>query len=117
MDKYIQIYTNMYKYDLSFETNRETSPNSLEPFCNLTINQTHPCYRMLSISRVPTLVVINNKTGRVVTNLGMEEIEHCCSSSCAEELEKNTLTVVECWRKGTSALPLVSQLLQSCCVS
>ena len=66
-------------------------------------------YRMLSISEVPTLVVINNKTGKVITLKGMEAIEW-------SEEGKPSLTF-EKWRNGSSAVPLSATISKSCSIS
>ena len=61
---------------------------------------------MLSISRVPTLVVIENKTGKVLTFHGMEAIEWC-------ELDKS-VHLIESWREGKSGVPLAAHIVQGC---
>ena len=61
---------------------------------------------MLSISRVPTLVVIENKTGKVITLNGMEAIEW-------SEPDKLS-SLIEDWRKGRSGVPLTARILNGC---
>lgn len=53
------------------------------------------CITLLSVSRVPTVVVVNNSTGRVVTDRGLEAIE------------QNPLGAVEAWNKGYSGASLL----------
>jgi hypothetical protein len=65
--------------------------------------------RMLSVSQVPTLVVIENKTGKVITYNGIEAIEW------SEEGQSSA--VFEKWRSGNSAVPFLAILSQSCCIS
>jgi len=57
---------------------------------------------MLSISRVPTLVVISNKTGKVITSNGMEAIEWC--------KEGQSHHVIDSWMRGETAVPFISQI-------
>ncbi len=55
---------------------------------------------MLSISRVPTLVVINNETGRIITSKGMEAIEWCEQGKSSD--------VLDSWRNEKSGVPLTA---------
>mmetsp|Transcript_20505 Transcript_20505/g.31600 ORF Transcript_20505/g.31600 Transcript_20505/m.31600 type:complete len:240 (+) Transcript_20505:76-795(+) len=57
--------------------------------------------QLLSVSQVPTIIVVNNSTGRCVTKYGLEAIEsHHEESSSQEEL-------VQEWRKGLSGLSMI----------
>ena len=64
---------------------------------------------MLSISRVPTLVVIENKTGKVVTFDGMGAIEWSGPGKSS--------IVLESWRKGNFAIPLTAHLFEGCTIT
>jgi hypothetical protein len=59
---------------------------------------------MISASKVPSLFVINNHTGRIVTDLGMEAVE-CCV---------NVKETLECWRSNSSGIGIGTRLLSQC---
>lgn len=59
------------------------------------------------MTHVPTVVVVDNKSGLRVTDLGMQAIE--CGSSPNE--------VVDRWRRGESGLSLVQRATTDCVVS
>lgn len=67
------------------------------------------CNRMLSITRVPSLVVIENKTGRVITSNGLEAIEWCSVG--------NSSFIFSSWRNGESAVPWAASISNVCSVS
>ena len=60
---------------------------------------------MLSITRVPSLVVIDNKSGRVITPNGMEAIEWCG--------EGNASSVLARWKNGDTAVPWAASCIMS----
>ena len=64
---------------------------------------------MLSITRVPSLVVIDNKTGRVITSNGLEAVEWCS--------EGKSSSVFSSWRNGESAVPWRASVSQLCSIS
>lgn len=60
--------------------------------------------RILSASKVPSLFVINNHSGRIVTDLGMEAVE-CCT---------NVKETIECWRSNSSGVGISTRILSQC---
>lgn len=60
--------------------------------------------RMVSASKVPSLFVINNRTGRIITDLGMEAVE-CCT---------NVKETIECWRSNSSGVGITSRIMSQC---
>lgn len=66
--------------------------------------------RMLSISMVPSLIVINNETGRVITSCGMEAIE---GSAVDDHGSKHLLAQ---WRKGNDGIPFSTKIINSCSI-
>ncbi len=59
---------------------------------------------------VPSLVVINNKTGRVLTSGGMEAIE---ASAAHADGSKHLL---EQWRKGHSGVQFCAKISNFCTI-
>ena len=63
---------------------------------------------LLSISMVPTLVVVNNSTGRVVTDWGVQAVE---------SYEMDPKEVYEAWKLGRSGVPFITRVTSSCSIS
>lgn len=65
---------------------------------------------MLSVTMVPSIVVVNNKTGRIITSLGVDAIENALddASGCKQ--------LLNLWRNGKSGVPIYSKLT-NCVVS
>uniref|UniRef100_A0A7S2DZ02 Uncharacterized protein n=1 Tax=Helicotheca tamesis TaxID=374047 RepID=A0A7S2DZ02_9STRA len=62
--------------------------------------------RLLSVSVVPTVVVVNNATGRTVTDLGLDAIIH----------HDDSYTLLNAWRKGESGVNMFVRATSSCSV-
>lgn len=65
-------------------------------------------FQLCGVSQVPSIIVVNNKTGRRVTDLGMLAIEY--NGTRPKEL-------FERWRRGESGLTTVQSISSTCCVS
>lgn len=65
---------------------------------------------MLSVAVVPSIVVVNNKTGRIVTSLGVDAVENASDdgSGCKQ--------LLDLWRNGKNGVPIYSKLT-NCVVS
>mmetsp|Transcript_3872 Transcript_3872/g.7428 ORF Transcript_3872/g.7428 Transcript_3872/m.7428 type:complete len:339 (+) Transcript_3872:327-1343(+) len=78
--------------------------------------------RMLSVSVVPTLIVIDNDSGRVVTMRGMEAVEYACSVSDMEQQQEQQQRQEQCeklleeWKQGKSGIPWMYSVVNSCVV-
>ena len=67
---------------------------------------------MLSVAVVPSLIVINNKTGRIVTSWGMEAMENTLDhegGGCEKILDE--------WRENRSGVALSTKLMNACTIS
>jgi len=62
-----------------------------------------PLIRLLSVSKVPTVIIINNQTGRMISNCGMESIEYYHRPAPKDDNDYNPL--FEEWRKGNCGIP------------
>ena len=63
---------------------------------------------MLSASTVPSVIVINNKTGKVVTRQGVEAIEASGKNAAG------TKFVLDDWRNGRAGVSITSRILNCC---
>ena len=63
--------------------------------------------RMLSVSVVPTIIVLHNKTGKVITSWGMEAIES----------NNDPKRIINDWRIGNSSVPFHVRLTSTCEIS
>ena len=66
---------------------------------------------MLAVSVVPSLIVVNNQTGRIVTSWGMEAIES------ASDDEVGCEKILDEWREGRSGVPLTTKVMNTCTIS
>ena len=57
---------------------------------------------------VPTLVVINNSTGKIITNCGMEAIEY--------NQHHNPKLAVEAWKQGNDSIPFYARVATKCMI-
>ncbi len=80
----------------------------------IAFDSIHP-YSMLSVSAVPTLVVINNKTGSILTSWGMEAIE-CWSQHTDRSNGKSNHKLLEHWRKGNSGVSYCTKVAGVCAI-
>ena len=95
---------------------------------------------MLSVSVVPSLIVIDNKSGRVITLRGMEAIQHVSvndiirndnhyhqneqqqqeqekqQQKVGEEQEEVLRLLIHQWRQGKSGIPWMMAVVSSCVV-
>lgn len=60
---------------------------------------------------VPSLIVIKNQTGRIVTSWGMEAIES------ASDDEVGCEKILDEWREGRSGVPLTTKVMNACTIS
>ena len=58
---------------------------------------------------VPTLVVIDNSTGKIITSWGMEAIEY--------NQHRDPKLVVDSWRQGNNSVPIYARLTSGCVIS
>lgn len=65
--------------------------------------------RLLSINKVPTLVVISNDKGTMVTNKGMEVVELYDRSQYE--------TVLSAWKNGISGLTTLGTITSTCAIT
>jgi len=65
--------------------------------------------RLLAVSMVPTLAVIDNKSGKMITNWGMEAIEY--NQNLHPEI------VVESWRQGKHSVPTFARVTSACVIT
>lgn len=65
-------------------------------------------HRILTVNATPCLFVLDNKTGRVVSNYGLQTIEYYAYEP---------MIAIQAWRQGDHGLPVFQQALQSCSVS
>ena len=84
-----------------------------------------PLLHMLGANRVPSIIVVSNKTGRIITRYGWEAIERECTkleeyiksewTGNKKDTHEDTTTfeshVVNDWSEGKSGLPLWWRLL------
>jgi len=59
----------------------------------------------MGVSVVPTVVVVNNKTGKTITDCGLDAIQYHSSSP------KN---VLDFWREGNSGVSLLVRATTGC---
>jgi len=65
--------------------------------------------RLLAVSVVPTLAIIDNKSGKMITNRGMEAIEY--NQQCSPSI------VVDAWRNGENPIPVLARVTSSCVIT
>ena len=76
--------------------------------------------RLLSVERVPTVIVLNGATGQKVTPLGMEGIEKAMTSSYSDDdaaagggCGVPIANLIDAWRNGCSGVGWADQCLIS----
>jgi len=62
--------------------------------------------RLLAVAVVPTLIIINNNNGKIVSNRGMEAIEY--NQHCSPNI------VVDAWRNGENPIPVLARITSGC---
>lgn len=65
--------------------------------------------RLLGVSMVPTLVVLDNRTGKMITNSGMQAIEY--------NQHRNPEIVIESWRQGENSVPFLARVAMECVIA
>ena len=68
-------------------------------------------YRLLSVQRVPTVVVLNSATGQKVTPLGMEGIERAMAMTAGDDPAAPIDNLIDAWRVGGSGVGWTDQCL------
>lgn len=69
--------------------------------------------RLLSVQRVPTVIVLNSATGQKVTRLGMEGIERAMTLTAGDDSAVPLDSLVDAWRVGGSGVGWADQCLIS----
>jgi len=70
--------------------------------------------RMLSVAVVPSLIVINNRTGRIVTSWGMEALESALDGDSGNG--GGCETILDEWREGRSGVPFSTKVIHGCTI-
>ena len=70
-------------------------------------------YRLLSVQRVPTVVVLNSATGQKVTPLGMEGIERAMAMTAGDDPAAPIDNLIDAWRVCGSGVGWTDQCLIS----
>ena len=70
-------------------------------------------YRLLSVQRVPTVIVVHSATGQKVTPLGMEGIERAMAMTAGDDAAVPIDNLVDAWRVGGSGVGWTDQCLIS----
>lgn len=66
-------------------------------------------HQMLGVNTIPCIVVVNNSTGRVVTDYGLQSIEN--------HFYGEPMEAIYAWRKNHSGLSVMNQVLEYCVLS
>jgi len=75
--------------------------------------------RILSVSVVPSLIIVNNETGEIITTWGMEAIEEWAQQKDGgrEKGTRHSDFLLSKWRHGHSGVSICSRFLGACLIS